>query len=49
MGTRLPDPRIIEWNGGRIETVVSQYAAYLDGRIQEVALDLYAQADDGSV
>jgi hypothetical protein len=28
---------------------VSQYVAYLDGRIQEVALDFYAQADDGSV
>jgi hypothetical protein len=47
--TPLPDTRIIEWNGRRIETVVSQYAAYLDGRIHEVALDLYAQADDGSV
>ena len=23
--------------------------AYIDGRIEEVALDLYAQADDGSV
>jgi len=28
---------------------VSQYVAYLDGRIAEAAIDLYAQADDGSV
>ena len=32
-----------------METLVSQYVAYLDGRIEEVALDYYAQADDGSV
>ena len=28
---------------------MSQYMAYLDGRLEEVALDRYAQADDGSV
>jgi hypothetical protein len=47
--TTLPDTRIIEWQGQAVETVVSQYVAYLDGRIHEVAYDLYAQADDGSV
>jgi hypothetical protein len=47
--TLLPETRIIEWQGQRIETLVSQYMAYLDGRIQEVAYDYYAQADDGSV
>ncbi len=47
--TLLPDTRIIEWGGQSVETLVSQYTAYLDGRIQEVAYDLYAQADDGSV
>jgi hypothetical protein len=47
--TLLPETESIEWNGVKIETVVSQYMAYLDGRIQEVALDRYAQADDGSV
>ncbi|HEX6709807.1 MAG TPA: hypothetical protein VF068_05690 [Rubrobacter sp.] len=47
--TLLPETRIIAWQGQRIETLVSQYTAYLDGRIQEVAYDLYAQADDGSV
>jgi hypothetical protein len=47
--TLLPETRIIEWQGQRVETLVSQYTAYLDGRIQEVAYDLYAQADDESV
>ena len=32
-----------------METLVSQYVAYLGGMIQEVAYDWYAQADDGSV
>jgi hypothetical protein len=46
----LPETRIIEWTEGQqVETLVSQYVAYLDGRIEEVALDYYAQADDGSV
>ena len=35
--------------GQMVETLVSQYVAYLGGRIHEVAYDLYAQADDGSV
>lgn len=47
--TLLPYTRIVDWEGQRVETLVSQYFAYLDGRIQEVAYDLYAQADDGSV
>jgi hypothetical protein len=48
--TLLPETRIIEWpKGRRVEALVSQYVAYLDGRIEEVALDYYAQADDGSV
>ena len=47
--TLLPETRIIEWRDQRVETLVSQYTAYLDGRIQEVAYDLYAQADDRSV
>jgi hypothetical protein len=47
--TLLPHTRVIDWGGQRVETLVSQYSAYLDGRIQEVAYDLYAQADDGSV
>jgi hypothetical protein len=47
--TRLPRPRTIEWDGRRVGTVASQFVAYLDGRIQEVAVDYFAQADDGSV
>ncbi|HEY3264928.1 MAG TPA: hypothetical protein VGK12_07205 [Actinomycetota bacterium] len=48
--TLLPYTRIIEWTPGQcVETLVSQYAAFLNGRIQELALDYYAQADDGSV
>ena len=47
--TLLSDTRTIEWDGQRIATLASQYAAYRNGRIEEVALDRYAQADDGSV
>jgi hypothetical protein len=47
--TLLPETRIIEWQDQRIETLVSQYTAYLGGRIQEVVGDLYAPADEGSV
>jgi hypothetical protein len=47
--TLLPFTRIVSWQGIQIETLVSQYVAYLDGRVEEVAYDLYAQADDGSV
>lgn len=48
--TLLGETRFIEWTEGEmVETRVSQYVAYLDGRIQEGANDFYAQADDGSV
>ena len=47
--TLLPATKTIEWNGQTIEALESQYVAYVDGRIEEVALDWYAQADDGSV
>jgi hypothetical protein len=47
--TLLAQTKPIEWGGGAVDTAVSQYVAYLDGRIHEVALDWYAQADDGSV
>ena len=48
--TLLPDTRVIEWRPGQcVRTLVSQFVAYRGGRILEVALDLYAQADDGSV
>ncbi|MFD9327088.1 hypothetical protein [Streptomyces sp. NPDC060065] len=45
----LPGTKTIEVNGKPVEAIISQYAAFSDGRIHEVALDWYAQADDGSV
>jgi hypothetical protein len=37
--TLLPDTRVIGWSPGQcIRVLVSQYVAYLDGRIEEVAL-----------
>jgi hypothetical protein len=47
--TLLPRTATVDWDGQRIQVALSQYVAYLDGRIQEIALDRYAQADDGSV
>lgn len=47
--TLLPDTRTIAWDGQEVETLASQYLAYEDGRLAEVAIDWYAQADDGSV
>src|SRR5919109_835145 len=47
--TLLPGTRAVDWGGPLVRVLVSQYMAYLDGRLQEVALDRYAQADDGSV
>lgn len=47
--TLLPQTKTVDWNGQQIEALQSQFVAYLDGRIFEVAVDLYAQADDGSV
>jgi hypothetical protein len=48
--TLLPDRRVIEWSPRQcVRTLVSQYTAYLAGHIEEVALDYYAQGDDGSV
>jgi hypothetical protein len=48
--TLLPETRIVEWAPGQqVETLISQYIAYLNGRITEAAIDRYAQADDGSV
>ncbi|MET9736185.1 hypothetical protein ABZZ79_37860 [Streptomyces sp. NPDC006458] len=45
----LPGTKKITYDGRSVETLVSQYVAFSDGRIQEVALDWYAQADDTSV
>jgi len=45
----LPGTRPISAHGKPVDTAVIQYVAYLGGRIHEVAIDWYAQADDGSV
>ncbi len=47
--TLLRGAETVVWDGRRVRVLVSQYVAYLDGRLAEVALDRYAQADDGSV
>jgi hypothetical protein len=47
--TLLPETGAVTWNGQRIPVLLSQYMAWRDGRLEEVARDRYAQADDGSV
>jgi hypothetical protein len=47
--TLLPDTKVIEWNGRQIETRVSQFVAYEERQVKEVAVDFFAQADDGAV
>lgn len=47
--TTLPNTGVVDWYGTKVKVVLSQYVAYLDGEIVEVALDRYAQADDGAV
>ena len=47
--TLLPQTKTVQWGGQRVQALQSQFCAYLKGRITEVAVDLYAQADDGSV
>jgi hypothetical protein len=47
--TLLPATKPIPYRGGMVDAAIIQYVAYSDGRIHEVAIDSYAQADDGSV
>jgi hypothetical protein len=47
--TLMHEPKEIDLDGTVIETLVSQFVAYQDGRIHEVATDWYAQGDDGAV
>jgi hypothetical protein len=47
--TLLPRTKSIRVNGRKVETLASQYVAWLDGRIHEVAIDWYAQDDLGAV
>ena len=45
----LPEIRVIDFGDHTVETLTSQYVAYLDRRIDETAIDQYAQDDDGAV
>ena len=47
--TLLATPFTITVNGQQVQTLESQFVAFLDGRLHEVARDWYGQADDGSV
>ena len=47
--TLLPRTTTVDWDGEHVQVLTSQYLAYVDGEIEEMALDRYAQADDGSV
>ena len=47
--TLLAETRTFEVDGQPVETLVSQFLALVNGRIHEIAIDHYAQADDGSV
>ncbi|MFE0251216.1 hypothetical protein [Streptomyces sp. NPDC059010] len=45
----LPGTKTITFDGKTVHALTEQYVAYSAGRVHEVALDWYAQADDGSV
>lgn len=47
--SRLPGTKTIHRDGRTVPALIQQYVAYSDGRIAEVALDWFAQADDGGV
>lgn len=47
--TLMPRTRTIRVAGRDVEALESQYVAWVDGRIYEVALDWYAQDDAGAV
>lgn len=47
--TRLAGTETIIIDGKPIQTIISQYVAWEDRRIHEVALDWYGQDDDGNV
>ncbi|MFI7410220.1 hypothetical protein ACIBU0_16300 [Streptomyces sp. NPDC049627] len=45
----LRGTKTITLDDRKVQALTQQYVAFADGRIHEVALDWYAQADDGSV
>lgn len=47
--TRLPEPKMIEFNGQQVEATVLQVLDCIDTDVAEIAYEYYAQADDGGV
>lgn len=47
--TLLPGTSAITWAGGVTQTRISQYTAYRNGNLIEVAYDYFAQADNGDL
>jgi hypothetical protein len=47
--TLLPSTDTVRWGGQKVEALRFQYMAYLDGEIQELAIDRFAQDDKGAV
>jgi hypothetical protein len=47
--TLLPGTGTVTLGRRHVRVLISQYMAFRDGRLEEVARDRYAQADDGSV
>ncbi len=47
--TLLPAAKTINLDAGAVLALESQYVAFIDGRLEEVALDWYAQDDVGAV
>lgn len=45
----LDKVKTIVWAGGRTDALVARHRSYLKGELIEVAMDYYAQGDDGSV
>jgi hypothetical protein len=47
--TRMRGTKTLLVNGTTVKTLISQYVAWKDRRIEEVAIDLYGQDDEGNV
>jgi hypothetical protein len=47
--TLLSGTKTVRWKGQDVETVRSQFVGYANGRVAEIAIDYFAQADDGAV
>ena len=47
--TLLPETKPVAWSGQQVECLASQYLAWSAGLIAEIAIDYYAQDDEGNV